>query len=76
MHEAAVADGSEKKRESEIEAENARAQRTIGESDGLTGTEGDVLINAAVFAEGHFTIGAAIKVIKYGLGHAALGDDS
>jgi hypothetical protein len=74
MHEAAVANGSEKKRESEIKAENAGAQGTISESDRMTRTEGNVLIDAAVFAEGHFTIGAAIEVIEDGAGHATLSD--
>ena len=76
VHEAAVADGSEQERKSEIEAENAGAQVAIGEGDGVTRTEGDVLIDAAIFAEGDFAFGAAIEVIEDGCGHAALGDGS
>ena len=76
MHEAAVADGGEQERESEIEAENAGAQVAIGERDRVARTEGDVLIDAAIFAEGNLAFGAAIKVIEDGFGHAALGDGS
>ena len=74
VHEAAVANGSEQERESEIEAENAGAQVAMVEGDGVTRTEGEVLIDAATFAEGDLAFGAAIEVIEDGLGHAALGD--
>jgi hypothetical protein len=76
VHEAAVADGSEQERESEIEAENASAQGTIGKCDRVAGTEGNVLINAAILAQSDFTFGAAIEVIEDGAGHATLGDAS
>jgi hypothetical protein len=46
------------------------------ERDRVAGTEGDVLIDAAIFAEGDLAFGAAIKVIEDGFGHAALGDGS
>jgi hypothetical protein len=74
VHEAAVADGSEQERESEIEAENAGAQGTTSESDCVARTEGDVLIDAAILAEGDFAFGAAIEVIEDGAGHATLSD--
>jgi hypothetical protein len=76
VHEAAVSNGSQQEWESEIEAEDAGAQGTISEGDGVARTEGDVLIDAAILAEGHLTIGAAIKVVEYGLRHAPLGDGS
>jgi hypothetical protein len=76
MHEAAVANGSEQERESEIEAENAGAQVAMVEGDGVTRTEGEVLIDAATFAEGDFAFGAAVEVIEDGFGHAPLGDGS
>jgi hypothetical protein len=74
MHEAAVADGSEQEWESEIEAENAGAQVAIGDGDRMAGTEGDVLIDAAIFAEGDLAFGAAIKVVEDGPRYAALGE--
>jgi len=74
MHEAAVADGSEHEWESEIEAENAGAQVAIGDGDRMARAEGDVLIDAAIFAEGDLAFGAAIKVVEDGPGHAATGE--
>jgi hypothetical protein len=68
MHEAAVADRGEQERESEIEAKNACAQVAVGERDGVARPEGDVLINAAVFAQRNFAFGAAIEVIEDGAG--------
>ncbi len=76
MHEPAVANGSEQEGKSEIEAKNARAQVAIGERDRVSGTEGDVLIDAAIFAEGNLAFGATIKVIEDGFGYAPLGDGS
>jgi hypothetical protein len=64
VHQAAVADGSEQEGESEIETEDAGVQIAIVEGDGVTGTEGDVLIDAATFAEGNFTFGPTIEVIE------------
>jgi hypothetical protein len=64
VHEAAVANGSEQEGESEIEAENTGAQRAISKSNSVARTEGDVLIDAAIFAEGHLAFGAAIEVIE------------
>ena len=46
----------------------------IGERDRVARTEGNVVIDAAIFAQGDLAFGAAIKVIEDGLGHAALGD--
>ena len=74
VHQAAVADGREQEWESEIEAENAGAQVAIGDGDRMAGAEGDVLIDAAIFAEGDLAFGAAIKVVEDGPGHAALGE--
>jgi hypothetical protein len=74
VHEAAVSNGSQQERESEIEAEDASAQGTVSEGDRMTRAEGDVLIYAAILAEGDFAFGAAIEVIEDGAGHAALGD--
>jgi len=76
VHEPAVANGSEQKRESEIEAKNAGVQVTIGERDGMARAEGDVLIDAAIFAEGNLAFGTAIEVIEDRSGHAPLGDGS
>jgi hypothetical protein len=76
VHEAAVSNGSQQEWDSEIEAENASAQGAISVGDRMTRTEGDVLIDAAILAEGHLTIGAAIKVVEYGLGYTPLGDGS
>ena len=74
VHEAAVADRSEQEWKSEIEAENTSAQVAIGDGDRMAGAEGDVLIDAAIFAEGDLAFGAAIKVIEDRSGHAALGE--
>jgi hypothetical protein len=74
MHEAAVANGSEQEREREIEAENAGAQVAMVEGHGVAGTEGEVLVDAAIFVEGDFAFCAAIEVIEDRFGHAALGD--
>jgi len=46
--------------ESEIEAENAGAQVEVGDSDRMAWAEGDVLIDAAIFAEGDLAFGSAI----------------
>jgi hypothetical protein len=46
------------------------------EGDGVTRTEGEVLIDAATFAEGDLAFCATIEVIEDGFGHAALGDGS
>jgi len=64
VHEPAVANGCEQKRESEIEAKNAGMQVTIGERDGMARAEGDVLIDAAIFAERNLAFGTAIEVIE------------
>jgi hypothetical protein len=74
MHEAAVADRSEQEWELEIEAQNAGAEAAIGERDGVARAEGNVLIHAAIFAEGNFALGASVEVIEDGFGHTALGD--
>jgi len=74
VHQAAVADRSEHEWESEIEAENAGAQVTIGDGDRMARAEGDVLIDAAIFAESDFAFGAAIEIVEDGPGHAALGE--
>jgi len=74
VHEATVADRSEQEWESEIEAENAGTQIAIGERDRMARTERDVVIHTAIFTERDFAFGAAIKVVKYGPGHSALGD--
>jgi hypothetical protein len=76
MHEPAVANGSQQEGESEIEAKNACAQAATVERDCVSRTEGDVVIDTAVFAEGNLPFGAAIKVIEDGFGQAALGDGS
>jgi len=76
VHQAAVADRSEQERESEIEAENAGAQVAIGDGDRMAGAEGDVLIDAAIFAECDLAFGAAIKVVEDGPGYAAPGEDA
>ena len=49
-----------------------RLQSATG--DRMAGAEGDVLIDAAIFAEGDLAFGAAIEVVEDGPGHAALGD--
>jgi len=72
VHQAAVADRSEQERESEIEAENAGAQVAIGDGDRMARAECDVLIDAAIFAEGDLAFGAAIEVVEDGPGHTAL----
>jgi hypothetical protein len=74
VHEAAVSNGSEQEGETEIEAENAGAQGAISEGDCVARTEGDVLIDAAILAEGHLTVSASIKVVENGPGNATLGD--
>jgi hypothetical protein len=76
VHEPAVANGREQEGQSEIDAKNARAQVAIGERDRVPRTEGDVLIDAAIFAERYFAFGATIKVIEDGFGNAPLGDSS
>jgi len=73
VHKTAVADGSEQEWESKIEAEHAGSQRAIRECNGVARAEGDVVVHAAIFAEGDLTFGAAIEVIKNRPGHAALG---
>jgi hypothetical protein len=40
----------------------------------MAGTEGDVLIDAAIFAEGDLAFGSAVQVVEDGPGHAALGE--
>jgi hypothetical protein len=74
MHEPAVANGSEQKWEREVEAENASAEVAIGEGDGVARAKRDILIDAAVFAEGDFTFGATVEVVENRSRHAALGD--
>jgi hypothetical protein len=74
VHEPAIANGSEQEGKSEIETEYAGAQVALVERYRMAGTEGDVVIDAAIFAEGHLTFGAAIKVIEDRTGHPALGD--
>src|SRR6202795_95288 len=73
VHQAAVADGSEQEWESEIEAENAGAQVAIADGDRMARSEGDVLIDAAIFAECDLAFGAAIKVVEEAPGHAGWG---
>ena len=74
VHEAAVADGGEQEWESEIETEDASAQVAIGKRDRMARAKSDVLVHTAIFAEGDFAFGAAIKVVEYSPGHAAFGD--
>jgi len=74
VHEAAVAYRSQQEWESEIEAENAGAQVAIGDRDRVARAEGDVLIDAAIFAEGDLAFGAAIEIVEDSPGHAALGE--
>jgi len=71
VHQAAVADRSQQEWEREIEAENAGAQVAIGDGDRMAGTEGDILIDAAILAEGDLAFGAAIEIVEDGPGHAA-----
>ena len=73
MHQPAIADGSEQKWESEIEAENPSAQITISDRDRMPRAKGDILIHAAIFAECDFTFGSAIKIVEDSLWHAAPG---
>jgi hypothetical protein len=74
VHETAVADGGEQEWESKIEAEDASAQVAIGERDGMARAKSNVLVHTAIFAEGDFAFGAAIKVVEDGSGNAAFGD--
>jgi hypothetical protein len=72
MDEAAVADRSKNGRESERLAEDLRAKIGIGNGNGLARTEGDVVKNAAIFAESDFALGATIEIIEDDFGKAAL----
>src|SRR5450631_78719 len=74
VHEAAVADRSEQEWESEIEAEKAGAQVAIGERNRMAWAESDVLVDAAIFAEGDLAFSTAIEVVEDGPGNAAPGD--
>jgi hypothetical protein len=74
VHQAAVADGSEQEWESEIEAENTGAQVAIGDGDRMARAEGDVLIDAAIFAECDLAFGAAVEIVEHGARHSALGE--
>jgi hypothetical protein len=74
VHQAAVADRSEQERESEIEVENTGAQAAIGDGDRMAGAEGDILIDAAIFAECDLAFGATIEIVEDGPGYAALGE--
>jgi hypothetical protein len=74
VHEPALANRSEQEGESEIEAKNACAKVTIGERYRVSGTKGDILIEAAILAKGDLAFGATIKVIEDGIGQTALCD--
>jgi hypothetical protein len=72
MHQAAISNGSQKKRQSQIEAENARAQIAVGECNGVTRAKGDVIVNTAIFAQCNFALGPAIQIVKDRTGDASL----
>jgi hypothetical protein len=74
MHEAAVADGSEQKRQSKVKAKNARAQCASRNRDRMPRPKRDVFENAAVFAQRYLALGAAIQIIKHRLWYAPLRD--
>jgi hypothetical protein len=65
MHQAAVADGSQQKRNRKIMPQNARAEIAIRFHNRMARTESYVLENSAVFAKGYFPFGSAIKVVEY-----------
>ena len=49
-------------------------QVASGERDRMAGTEGDVLIDAAVLAEGNLAFGSAVELIKNRPRQATLGE--
>jgi len=74
IHHAGIADGSENGGEGKIEGEDARADVCFGNGDGPARAKGDVVKDAAIFAEGDFGVGAAVEVIEDDARNTALGD--
>jgi len=71
MHKTAVADGSQQKRDSEIETEDASAQIALGDGYGVTRAQGDIFEYAAVLAQRDFALGAAVEIVEDNFGEAA-----
>src|ERR1700685_478968 len=71
MHEAAVADRSQQKRQGEIESENTRAQIALGKGDCMTWAQSYVFEYATVFAQRDFAFGAAVQVVEDSPGQSA-----
>jgi hypothetical protein len=74
VHQAAVADGREQARESEVEAKDANAQIAFVEGDGVAGTKEYVVKGAGIFAERGFVLGAAVEIVENGARETALGE--
>jgi len=64
MHQAAIADWSEHGGERNVEAQDAGSQIALGQGHGMTGTEGNVIEDAAILAQRDLAIGAAVQVVK------------
>jgi hypothetical protein len=64
VHEAAVADGRQQKREGEIMAEHAGVEIAGVDSDCVTRAEGDVFEDATVLAQSDFAFGTAVQIIE------------
>jgi hypothetical protein len=71
MHEAAVADGSQQKREGEIKSQNAGPKIALGQRDRVTRAQCDILKYAAVLSQRNFAFGATVQIVEHGPRQAA-----
>jgi hypothetical protein len=74
MHQSAVADGCEQAGKGQIKSDDAHAEITFVEGDGVARAKQDVVEGAGIFAERGFVVGAAIEVIENGTRETALGE--
>jgi hypothetical protein len=64
MHEAAVADGRQQKRQGQIMAEDVSAEIAGVDSDCVTRAKRDVFEDATVLAQRDFAFGTAVEIVE------------
>jgi hypothetical protein len=64
MHQPAVANRGQQKRERKIKAEHAHVQVALAAGNGVPRTKRDVVENPAIFAKRDFAFGPAIEIVE------------
>jgi hypothetical protein len=72
MHQAAIADGRQDRREGEVEAHDTHAEITVAESHGRARAKEDFVEGAGIFPQCRLVFGATVEIVEDGARQAAV----